>query len=68
MPTRRTTLLPRAAIDWPRADPAELAAFDPRTKVCTMNCGPHTDDPRTQAERLLLCTDCLPREALVHHA
>ncbi|EPC3890780.1 hypothetical protein ACRZHT_005534 [Citrobacter braakii] len=30
--------------DWRRADPAELAAFDPDTKVCTMNCGPHALD------------------------
>ncbi len=49
----------RAPMCWPRADPAALAAFDPRTKVCTMNCGPSTCDPRTAAERVLLCTDCL---------
>ena len=24
-----------------------------------MNCGPSTCDPRTAAERVLLCTDCL---------
>lgn len=50
------------AIEWPRADPAELAKFDPSTKVCTMNCGPHRDDPRSEAERRLLCDDCLTRE------
>ncbi len=46
------------AVDWPRADPAALAAFDPSTKLCTMNCGPHRDDPRTRAECKLLCGDC----------
>lgn len=51
---------PPAPIAWPRADPAELERFDPRTKVCTMNCGPSTFDPRTEAERRLLCDDCLP--------
>jgi hypothetical protein len=43
---------------WPRADPEALAAFDPSTKVCVMNCGPHAADPRTAAERKLLCQDC----------
>jgi hypothetical protein len=46
-------------LQWPRADPAALAAFDPSTKLCTMNCGPHRDDPRTRAERKLLCGDCV---------
>ena len=68
MPTRRHPILPQARIDWPRADPAELARFDPQTKVCTMNCGPSRDDSRTPAERQLLCTDCLPRSALGHNA
>lgn len=45
---------------FPRADPVALAKFDPRTKVCTMNCGPHKDDPRDAKERKFLCTDCLP--------
>ena len=45
-------------IDWPRADPAELAKFDPASKVCNMNCGPHKNDPRSHAERLFLCDDC----------
>lgn len=49
-------------IEWPRADPTELATFDQRTKVCTMNCGPHAQDPRTEKERQFLCGDCLPRE------
>lgn len=44
--------------EFPRADPAALAAFDPRTKVCTMNCGPSLDDPRSPEERRFLCTDC----------
>ncbi len=55
-------------MEWPRADPEALAKFNPASKVCTMNCGPSTDDPRTWQERLLLCTDCLPREALGHNA
>lgn len=50
---------PQAPIEWPRADPAELATFDSATKLCTMNCGPHGLDPRTRAERLLLCDDCI---------
>lgn len=45
---------------WPRANPKLLESFDPATKVCTMNCGPHVDDPRSCAERKLLCTDCEP--------
>lgn len=47
-------------VEWPRADPAKLAKFDPETKRCTMNCGPHRDDPRTDAERKFLCDDCMP--------
>lgn len=50
----------RDAIVWPRADPAALATFDPRTKVCSMNCGPSTHDPRSATERKLLCDDCYP--------
>ena len=45
-------------IEWTRADPAELAKFDPASKVCTMNCGPSGLDPRSRAERLFLCDDC----------
>jgi len=41
-----------------RADPEALASFDPRSKICSMNCGPHRDDPRTREERLLLCDEC----------
>lgn len=45
-------------IEWPRADPAALANFDPASKSCNMNCGPHGLDPRSRAERLFLCDDC----------
>ena len=41
-----------------RADPAALARFDPRTKVCSMNCGPHRLDPRSDTERAFLCPEC----------
>lgn len=51
---------PRAPIVWPRAaDRAALAAFDPNTKLCTMNCGPHRDDPRDAKERQFLCDECI---------
>jgi len=43
---------------FPRADPAALAAYVPGSKRCTMNCGPHADDPRSAAERAVLCDDC----------
>ncbi|KUG40589.1 hypothetical protein ALP79_200364 [Pseudomonas savastanoi pv. fraxini] len=36
-----TRPVPPAPIGWPRADPAALDKFDPATKTCTMNCGPH---------------------------
>lgn len=45
-------------IDFPRADPEALAKFDPRTKACTMNCGPHAQDPRSEKERRFLCGEC----------
>lgn len=60
MKKAKTTLV-REPIEWPRADPAELAKFDPHTKECTMNCGPCRDDPRTDAERKFLCDDCVTR-------
>lgn len=50
------------ATDWPRADPDELAKFNPGSKVCTMNCGPSSDDPRSEAERKFLCSDCRPAD------
>ena len=46
-------------IDWPRADPVALSKFDPSTKICTMNCGPSSLDPRNEKERKFLCDDCL---------
>jgi len=45
-------------IEWERADPAALASFDPATKTCDMNCGPHGLDPRSRKERLFLCDLC----------
>lgn len=45
-------------ISFPRADPAALAQFDERTKHCHMQCGQHSNDPRTWKECLFLCTDC----------
>jgi hypothetical protein len=58
---------PESPIEWTRADPSALAAFDPSTKQCTMNCGPHGLDPRSRNERLFLCDDCLtvPKRAPV---
>jgi len=45
-------------IEFQRAPESELARFDERSKVCTMNCGPHRDDPRSDKERKFLCDDC----------
>ncbi|MDH4602403.1 hypothetical protein [Pseudomonas syringae] len=53
-------------IDWPRADPVALAAFDPASKTCMMNCGPHGLDPRSREERKLLCDDCEQYQPSVH--
>lgn len=57
---RATEVLSRspAASEWPRADPVALEQFDPATKTCNMNCGPHAHDPRSRKERLFLCDDC----------
>lgn len=49
---------PDIPIVWERADRTELARFDPATKLCVMNCGPHRDDPRSDKERLFLCPEC----------
>jgi hypothetical protein len=49
-------------IDWERADPDELAKFDPASKICVMNCGPASGDPRSAEERKFLCTDCEPAD------
>ena len=56
VPKREAACMP---LQWPRAHPADLARFDPRSRYCTMNCGPHAEDPRTEAERRLLCGDCV---------
>ena len=48
--------------EWPRANPDELKLFDEATKECTMNCGPHVNDPRTARERKFLCEDCINKE------
>lgn len=48
------------AIVWTYADPSELAKFDPTTRQCVMNCGPHRKDPRSDKERLFLCPECIP--------
>lgn len=58
----------RHALDWPRADPGALAEFDPATKICVMNCGPHISDPRTNKERKFLCDDCYPSGPLTDSA
>lgn len=55
-----------STIVWPRADPVALAAFDPASKSCTMNCGKHGLDPRSAAERKFLCDDCEPYCPSVH--
>lgn len=55
-----------APLVFTRADPDALARFDPHSKVCTMNCGPHLLDPRTTAERRLLCNDCLDEQSTGH--
>lgn len=55
---KRVEKQPGAGPVFTRVDPAALAKFDPNTKVCTMNCGRHRDDPRSYAERKFLCDDC----------
>jgi hypothetical protein len=55
---KHAPLVSSVSIEWTRADPAELAKFDPASKVCTMNCGPSGLDPRSRAERMFLCDDC----------
>lgn len=53
---------PLETIEFQRADPKALANFDPSTKCCDMNCGPHAQDPRSDAERKFLCDDCITLE------
>lgn len=55
---KRAQPAPASPMVWERADPAALAQFDPATKACSMNCGPHSLDPRSRQERLFLCDDC----------
>lgn len=50
-------------IEFKRVDPEVLAQFDPKTKQCTMNCGPHRGDPRNDTERKFLCEDCIDLKA-----
>lgn len=58
-PQGRAMAKPAAkAMTWTRADRAALATFDPQSKYCTHNCGRHTDDPRSDKERLYLCDLC----------
>lgn len=57
----RDAIVVAKTIEFQRADPEELAKFDPTTKVCTMNCGPHVLDPRTTKERKFLCADCMKK-------
>ncbi|MDA8260220.1 MAG: hypothetical protein M0Z99_32080 [Betaproteobacteria bacterium] len=52
-----------APITFPRANPDELEGFYISTKQCTMNCGRHSEDPRSEKERRFLCTDCLITQA-----
>lgn len=54
----KTETMKSLPIQFVRADPEGLARFDPATKYCTMNCGPHRLDPRTEKERRYLCDDC----------
>lgn len=56
--TEKPPRIEEKPIDWQRADPEALSHFDPATKRCTMNCGPHRADPRTWQERKFLCGDC----------
>ncbi len=55
---RKKTPALHAPLVLPRADPEALAKFDPATKICTMNCGPHLSDMRSKKERMFLCDDC----------
>lgn len=59
----KTTAQTMQAIEFRRADPEALARFDPNTKRCTMNCGPHVQDMRTREERMFFCDDC---ETIAH--
>jgi NTP pyrophosphatase (non-canonical NTP hydrolase) len=56
---KKQTAQPIQAMEFRRADPEALAKFDPDTKRCTMNCGPHAKDTRTDKERKFLCDECI---------
>lgn len=55
---KRVQPVPETPLVWKRADPAELAKFDPSTKTCEMNCGKHANDPRSYKELKFMCDDC----------
>jgi hypothetical protein len=55
---QRAPALVHTPLVFTRADKEALERFDTRTKICTMNCGPHRDDPRNHKERMFLCNDC----------
>lgn len=55
---RAAKMLDAQKIEWPRSDPVALAAFDERTKVCTMNCTKVAADPRSYKELKFQCDDC----------
>lgn len=46
------------AIVWERTPKEVLDAFDTRTKICHMNCGPSAGDPRSAKDRKFQCPDC----------
>jgi hypothetical protein len=58
MRSKREKPEPEKPIEWKRADPAELAKFDPASKTCSMNCGKHALDPRSYTELKFMCDDC----------
>ena len=62
MKNKKAPPVVHAPVVYPRSDPAELAKFDPRTKVCTMNCGQAVGDPRSWQECRFQCGDCLDVE------
>ncbi len=66
MKRKPAPVAPTPAFVWPRTDPKLLADFDTSTKVCSMNCGPHRDDPRTAAERKFQCDECYERVSQVN--
>lgn len=55
----KQTVQPVKGIVFKRADSEALATFDPDTKRCVMNCGPHAQDPRSNKERQFFCDECI---------